>query len=85
MQIVEKRYARGFLIITHQLPMKAWQDVIGEPTFADAIPDRIDHNAYRIGLQRQSTRRAITKMDDETPQGRYQNPLPPGSASQAGE
>jgi len=51
-----------------QLPIKAWHDVIGEPTFADAILDRIVHNAYRIELEKQSMRKTIAKMDDETPQ-----------------
>lgn len=38
-------------MITSQLPIKAWHDVIGEPTFADAILDRIVHNAYRLELE----------------------------------
>ena len=46
MEIVEERYGRGSTMITSQLPIKAWHDVIGEPTFADAILDRIVHNAY---------------------------------------
>ena len=50
------------------LPITAWHDVIGEPTFADAILDRIVHNAYRIELEGASMRKTITKMDDETPQ-----------------
>jgi len=45
MEIVEERYGRGSTLITSQLPIKAWHDVIGEPTFADAILDRIVHNA----------------------------------------
>ena len=51
MEIVEERYGRGSTMITSQLPINAWHDVIGEPTFADAILDRIVHNAYRIELQ----------------------------------
>jgi DNA replication protein DnaC len=68
MEIVEERYGRGSTMITSQLPIKAWHDVIGEPTFADAILDRIVHNAYRIELEGQSMRKTIAKMDDETPQ-----------------
>jgi DNA replication protein DnaC len=68
MEIVEERYARGSTMITSQLPIKAWHDVIGEPTFADAILDRIVHNAYRIELEGQSMRKTIAKMDDETSQ-----------------
>ena len=40
MEIVDERYGRGSTMITSQLPIKAWHDVIGEPTFADAILDR---------------------------------------------
>ena len=68
MEIVEERYGRGSTMITSQLPIKAWHDVIGEPTFADAILDRIVHNAYRIELEGASMRKTIGKMDDDTPQ-----------------
>jgi DNA replication protein DnaC len=68
MEIVEERYGRGSTMITSQLPIKAWHDVIGEPTFADAILDRIVHNAYRLELEGASMRKTIAKMDDERPQ-----------------
>lgn len=68
MEIVEERYGRGSTMVTSQLPVKAWHDVIGEPTFADAILDRIVHNAYRLELEGQSMRKTITKMGDETHQ-----------------
>ena len=68
MEIVEERYGRGSTMITSQLPIKAWHDVIGEPTFADAILDRIVHNAYRLELEGQSMRKSVTKMDDENSQ-----------------
>src|SRR6202042_1313877 len=50
MEIIEDRYGRGSTLITSQLPVEAWHEVIGEPTFADAILDRIVHNAYRLLL-----------------------------------
>jgi DNA replication protein DnaC len=68
MEIVEERYGRGSTMITSQLPIKAWHDVIGEPTFADAILDRIVHNAYRLELEGQSMRKTTVKTDDEIPQ-----------------
>ena len=40
MEIVEDRYGRGSTLITSQLPIDKWHDVVGEPTFADAILDR---------------------------------------------
>ena len=48
MEIVEDRHGHGSTLITSQLPRDKWHDVIGEPTFADAILDRIVHNAYRL-------------------------------------
>ena len=68
MEIVEERYGRGSTMITSQLPIKSWHEVIGEPTFADAILDRIVHNAYRLDLEGQSMRRTIAKKDDEIAQ-----------------
>jgi DNA replication protein DnaC len=68
MEIVEERYGRGSTMITSQLPVSTWHEVIGEPTFADAILDRIVHNAYRIDLDGASMRKTIAKKDDEKPQ-----------------
>ena len=51
MEIVEERHARASTLIASQLPVKAWYDLIGEPTFADAILDRLVHNAYRLELE----------------------------------
>ena len=67
MEIVEDRYGAGSTLITSQLPLNTWHDVIGEPTFADAILDRLVHNAYRIELDGQSMRKTKTKnVDEET-------------------
>lgn len=60
MEIVEDRYQNGSIIITSQLPVEAWHDVIGEPTFADAILDRIVHNAHRLPLDGPSMRKDET-------------------------
>ena len=57
MEIVEERYGRGSTLITSQLPVDKWHDVIGEPTFADAILDRLVHNAYRLLLDGPSLRK----------------------------
>ena len=51
MEIVEDRHGRSSTLIASQLPVKAWHDLIGDPTFADAILDRIVHNAYRLELE----------------------------------
>ena len=57
MEIVEDRYDTGSTIITSQLPLDRWHDVIDEPTFADAILDRLVHNAYRLNLDGPSMRK----------------------------
>ena len=51
MEIVEERDGRSSTLIASQLPVKAWYDLIGEPTFADAILDRLVHNAHRLELE----------------------------------
>lgn len=57
MEIVEDRYGRGSTLITSQLTVDKWHDVIDEPTFADAILDRLVHNAYRLALDGPSMRK----------------------------
>jgi DNA replication protein DnaC len=68
MEIVEDRYEVGSTLITSQLPIDTWHDVIGEPTFADAILDRLIHNAYRADLDGQSMRKTKIKTGDENSQ-----------------
>jgi DNA replication protein DnaC len=50
LEIVEDRYDKRSLIITSQVPINRWHELIGVPTLADAILDRVIHNAYRIEL-----------------------------------
>ena len=59
LEIVEERYGRGATLITSQIPVDRWHDIIGEPTIADAILDRIVHNAHRLKLKGDSLRRKI--------------------------
>jgi DNA replication protein DnaC len=65
MEIIEDRHGKHSTIITSQLPIKQWYDVIGEKTIADAILDRIVHNAQRIELKGESLRRKWSKRDAE--------------------
>jgi DNA replication protein DnaC len=44
-------------LITSQLPIERWYEIIGDPTLADAILDRVVHNAYRIELKGDSLRK----------------------------
>src|ERR1700736_2945756 len=50
LEILEERYGRRSTIITSQLPVDSWRQMIGDPTYADAILDRLVHNASRINL-----------------------------------
>lgn len=57
MEIIEDRHARNSLIITGQLPVADWYEVIGDETIADAILDRLVHTSYRIVLDGDSLRK----------------------------
>lgn len=64
MEIIDDRHGRRSTIITSQLPVDAWHAVIGDPTIADAMLDRLVHNAHRITLTGHSMRRKSTKELD---------------------
>ena len=64
LEIVDERCDRGSLLITSQIPVKQWHDLIGEPTLADAILDRIVHSAHRVELKGHSLRRRQTSGSD---------------------
>jgi DNA replication protein DnaC len=57
LEIVDDRHERASTLITSQLPVDRWHDTIGDPTLADAILDRLVHNAHRIALTGDSFRR----------------------------
>src|SRR3954453_17937145 len=57
LEIVEDRYNAGSLIVTSQLPVDRWYEIVGNPTLADATLDRVVHNAYRIELSGESLRK----------------------------
>ncbi|MDP8218876.1 MAG: IS21-like element helper ATPase IstB [Candidatus Theseobacter exili] len=61
MEIIEDRHGKRSTIITSQLPVNQWHEVIGEQTIADAILDRIVHDAHRIELAGESIRRQNRK------------------------
>jgi DNA replication protein DnaC len=47
------------VIMTSQIPVKHWYEIIGDPTIADAILDRLVHNAYRIELSGETKRKKL--------------------------
>ena len=65
MELIEDRHGKGALIITSQVPVSKWHDVIGEQTIADAILDRIIHNAHRLELKGESLRKR-QNVDQQT-------------------
>ena len=57
LEILEDRYELRSTLVTSQLPVGKWHEAIGQPTLADAILDRLIHNAYRLELRGKSMRR----------------------------
>ena len=57
LELVEERYDTRSTIVTSQFPISSWHDLIGDPTLADAILDRLVHNAYPIELAGDSMRK----------------------------
>ena len=62
LEILEDRHNLQSTIITSQLPVKHWHEIIGNPTLADAILDRLVHNAYKIDLKGDSMRKKISRL-----------------------
>lgn len=63
LEILEERYGRRSTIVTSQLPIASWHHVIADPTYADAILDRLVHNAHRLDLEGDSMRRSKNTPD----------------------
>ena len=61
LEILEDRQGRGSTIVTSQLPVEHWHEIIGDPTIADAILDRLVHNAHRLILKGESLRKTAAK------------------------
>src|ERR1700716_3201145 len=66
LEIVEDRYQARSIIVTSQLPVDRWYEIIGNPTIADAILDRLVHNAYRIDLKGESLRKQKQSAPDQS-------------------
>ncbi|MEO5325221.1 IS21-like element helper ATPase IstB [Mesorhizobium sp. CC13] len=66
LEIIEDRYEKRSTIVTSQVPVDHWYDMIGNPTIADAILDRLVHNAYRIELSGESMRKQKALITDQT-------------------
>lgn len=65
MEIIEDRHGKKSTLLTSQVPINQWHEVIGEQTIADAILDRIVHDAQRLQLKGESMRKKRTNLPEE--------------------
>ena len=65
LEVIEDRHGSASTIITSQLPVEHWHEVIGDPTIADALLDRLVHNAHRISLKGESMRKTKASVDSD--------------------
>jgi DNA replication protein DnaC len=61
LEIVDDRHSRASTIVTSQLPVDHWHEVIADPTIADAVLDRIVHTAHRLTLDGDTLRKPAEK------------------------
>jgi DNA replication protein DnaC len=57
LEIADDRYEKGSLLVTSQVPVSRWHELVGDPTIGDALLDRIVHRAHRIELKGPSLRK----------------------------
>ena len=65
LEIIEDRHGKNSVIITSQLPVSQWYDIIGDKTIADATMDRLVHHAHRFELQGESMRKKKQKLETQ--------------------
>ena len=65
LEVLDDRHDRRSTLITSQLPVEHWHKIIGDPTLADAILDRLVHNSYRIELKGESMRKLNATLPAE--------------------
>ncbi|MGD0658500.1 MAG: IS21-like element helper ATPase IstB [Syntrophorhabdales bacterium] len=65
LEVIEDRHGTASTIITSQLPVEHWHEIIGDPTIADALLDRLVHNAHRISLKGESMRKTKASLTQE--------------------
>jgi DNA replication protein DnaC len=67
LEVMEDRYGKTATVVTSQLPIAKWHEWLGDPTLADAILDRLVHNAYKVELRGNSKRKDKTNTPKEQP------------------
>ncbi|WP_160110405.1 ATP-binding protein, partial [Caballeronia arvi] len=66
LEVLDDRHGNRSTMATSQLPVDNWHDAIGEPTVADAILDRLVHNAHRLTLDGESMRKTRSSLTATT-------------------
>jgi DNA replication protein DnaC len=66
LELLDDRHGHRSTLVTSQIPLDHWHEIIGDPTLADAILDRLVHNAYRIPLKGESMRKRQAKLTTTT-------------------
>lgn len=64
LEVLDDRHNRRSTLVTSQWPLEQWHDALGQPTLADAVLDRLVHNAYKLTLSGESMRKRRAKMPD---------------------
>jgi DNA replication protein DnaC len=65
LEILDDRYGRRSTLVAAQVPIEKWHEVIADPTLADAILDRLVHNAYKIQMKGESMRKLRGSLTSE--------------------
>jgi DNA replication protein DnaC len=66
LEIIDERYQKRSTLMTSQLPVANWHEALGDPTMADAILDRVVHNAHKIELKGVDSMRKLRSKIDTT-------------------
>ena len=64
LEIVDDRYSKGSFVFATQLPVSEWHSRFADPTLADAIMDRVVHNAYRLELKGDTKRKEVKSLTE---------------------
>jgi len=70
LEVIEDRQGLSSTIISTQIPIKNWYEAIGDPTIADAVLDRLIHNAHKIDLKGESMRKIRSPLTKKTKSGK---------------
>ena len=65
MELFERRYDNASTLIASQIPCTNWHELFPDPTLADAILDRVIHNAHKLNVTGDSMRKTLAAREDE--------------------